>query len=122
VEEKKTKKRKELEGKDEPRKTRGVQPDYRHLHDPFSKSEEEVKHDDDEEALIAEVLLVEIEDKFHSLKEAQESPKWPEWESSIRAELKQHQEKGTWELVPKPPDEQILTNKWVFIKKRNKEG
>ena len=29
---------------------------------------------------------------------------------------------GTWKLVEKPPDAVPITNKWVFAKKRNKEG
>ena len=29
---------------------------------------------------------------------------------------------GTWELVQKPPDAIPIKNKWVFLKKRNKEG
>jgi hypothetical protein len=31
-------------------------------------------------------------------------------------------EMGTWETVPKPPDAVPITNKWVFIKKRDKKG
>jgi hypothetical protein len=29
---------------------------------------------------------------------------------------------GTWELVDKPKDPHLIGNKWVFIKKMNKEG
>jgi len=29
---------------------------------------------------------------------------------------------GTWVLVEKPPDTKPIANKWVFTKKRNKEG
>jgi len=50
------------------------------------------------------------------------SSDWPEWKDAITAELDQYQEKGTWKLVDKPADAIPLTNKWVFIKKRDKEG
>ena len=49
----------------------------------------------DEGNLIQEVLVVEVEDEFHSLKEAKDSPDWPKWEEAIQEELQQHQEKGT---------------------------
>ena len=29
---------------------------------------------------------------------------------------------GTWELVEKPPDAIPIANKWIFIKKHDKEG
>ena len=29
---------------------------------------------------------------------------------------------GTWQLVNKPPDTKPIANKWVFTKKRDKEG
>jgi len=51
-----------------------------------------------------------------------ESPDWPEWKQVIKAKLDQHQAKGTWKLVDKLADAIPLTNKWVFIKKRDKEG
>jgi hypothetical protein len=31
-------------------------------------------------------------------------------------------EMGTWELVQKPPNTIPIANKWVFVKKQNKEG
>jgi len=43
--------------------------------------------------------MAEMDDEFHSLKEAKDSPAWPKWEGGIQTELDQHQEKGTWELV-----------------------
>jgi hypothetical protein len=38
-------------------------------------------------------------DEPKSLKEAQRSKDWPEWEHMIKAELTQLHEKGTWTLV-----------------------
>jgi len=61
-------------------------------------------------------------DEFTSLSEAKRSADWPEWEKAMQAELKQLNEMGTWELVDKPPDTLPITNKWVFVRKRNKLG
>jgi len=61
-------------------------------------------------------------DDCHSLKEAQESPEWPEWERAIHTELEQLRHMGTWKLVDKPVGAVPINNKWVFTKKRNKEG
>ena len=104
------------ETEDKLRKTRGVQPDYCCLNDP--KPEDEVSEERDNTTLFA----AKISDGFHSLKEAKASPDWPEWKDAITAKLDQHQEKGTWELVDKLADVIPLTNKWVFIKKRDKQG
>jgi len=61
-------------------------------------------------------------DDCHSLKEARESPEWPEWERAIHTELEQLCHMGTWKLVDKPVGAVPINNKWVFTKKRNKEG
>jgi hypothetical protein len=102
----------------EPRKTRGICTNYRYLNDPFPDEEEEGAFpniEDNANAMMAG-------DDYQSLKEAKESPEWPEWESAIRAELKQLEQMGTWMLVEKPSDAKPIANKWVFTKKRNKEG
>ena len=57
-----------------------------------------------------------------SLKEAQESKDWPEWERAIQAELDQLKCMGTWQLVEKPEGAVPIRNKWVLVKKRNKAG
>ena len=69
-----------------------------------------------------EVYAIIAGDELTSLKDAKNSPDWPEWEIAIQAELDLLKEKGTWELVKKPPDAIPIANKWVFIKKRDKEG
>jgi hypothetical protein len=40
----------------------------------------------------------------------------------MQEELTTLNEKGTWELVDKPPDVVPISNKWTFIRKRDKEG
>jgi len=100
-----------------PRKTRGIQVDYRYLNDPFP---------DKEEAGIVvvreEAFAVVPDDECHSLQEAKASLEWPEWESTIHAKLDQLHRMGTWRLVDKPASVIPIANKFVFTKKRDKEG
>src|SRR6267154_1237001 len=60
--------------------------------------------------------------KLHMLREAKSSADWHKWEGAIDAELTQLNEMGTWELVDPPEDRKIIGNKWVLVKKTNKEG
>ena len=100
-----------------PRRTRGICPN-KYLNDPFPDEEE------------AGMVIVNKEESFavipgddcHSLKEAHESPDWPEWECAIETELEQLRRMETWKLVEKPVGAVPIANKWVFAKKRNKEG
>ncbi len=102
----------------EPRRTRGIRKDYNYINDPFP--------DEEEAGMISkakeEAFTVIPGDDCHSLKEARESPDWPEWEDAIQAELEQLRSMGTWVLVDKPVGAVPIANKWVFTKKRNKEG
>jgi hypothetical protein len=100
------------------RKTRGIHTDYNHLQNPFLVEE------DDEINLLAsnEIYAVIAGDKLDSLGEAKESPDWPEWQIAMREELDLLKEKGTWELVQKPPNAVPLGNKWTYVKKCNKQG
>jgi reverse transcriptase-like protein len=68
------------------------------------------------------VNMAEAGNEFHSLKEAKDSLDWPQWKHAIQVELQQLQEKQTWKLVDLPKEAIPLTNKWVFIKKRDREG
>ena len=120
LESKGKRKRNELEGDidiNEPRKTRGIRTDYHHLHDPFLDEEEE-------ESLltIEEVYAIIAGDELTSLKEAKDSPDWPEWERAMHEQLDLLKEMGTWETVQKPPDAVPIANKWVFVKKRDIAG
>ena len=94
--------------------------DYRHLHDPFS-------NDEDKTINVAAIISnksfsVAVNDGTASLKDARQSEEWPEWEEAIKAKLTQLQKMGNWRLVKKPPYAIPITNKWVFAKKRNKQG
>jgi hypothetical protein len=61
-------------------------------------------------------------DELKMLQQVQDSPKWPEWEKAIHAELDQLTHIGTWWLTDKPPTTVPIANKWVFAKKYNKSG
>jgi len=76
----------------------------------------------DDEDDTPQVNMAVVGDEFHSLREARMSEDWPEWERAIDSELSQLREKGTWELVERPMDALPLANKWVFVRKRDKEG
>lgn len=57
-----------------------------------------------------------------SLKEVKESPDWPDWEKAVNTELQQLQKMGTRKLVAPPPNVTPISNKWVMVKKYDKEG
>ena len=57
-----------------------------------------------------------------TLKEAMRSPDWSEWENAVKTELATLKQMGTWELADAPKDRKPITNKWVFVKKYNKDG
>ena len=87
------------------------------MNDPFPNEEEAGIIEVQEEAL--EVIL---DDDCHSLHQAKESKEWPEWERAIKTELDQLERMGTWELVEKPRGVVPITNRFVFVKKCDKEG
>ena len=69
-----------------------------------------------------EVYAIIAGDELTNLRDAKNSPDWPEWEITIQAELDLLKQKGTLKLVEKPPNTIPITNKWAFIKKHDKEG
>ena len=101
-------------------RTRGKWVDYHHLNNPFTNDE------DEDTNVVADIsdktFSVSANDSAASLKEVRKSDEWPEWEKVIKAELAQLQKMGTWKLVRKPVTTIPITNKWVFAKKRNKQG
>ncbi len=66
--------------------------------------------------------LLEGDDDQLTLEQAKWSLEWPEWEHAIQAELAQLWQKGTWKLIEKPAGAIPISNKWVLIKKCDKEG
>ena len=99
-----------------PWKTCRIHINYKNLHNSYPEEENE-----DNFLTMREVYATIAGDELMSLEDAKNSPDWPEWEIAIQAELDLLKEKGTWELVDKLPDAIPIANKWVFIKKCDKE-
>ena len=83
--------------------------DYRYLDDPYVD-----KFDLS--------FTVSPSGELESLEEAKRSPEWPEWEKVIKIELDRLTKMGIWNLVNKPTEDVPISNKWVFLKKFNKDG
>jgi len=126
-------KRPRSESETETRKSKRqtIRHDYRELNDPepeWAYLDRESGYTDDELNEIDDILLLNAASGGHNaddpktLREAQESPEWPQWEEAIKAELTQLHSMGTWEMVEKPKDRTLVGNKWVFARKTNKEG
>jgi Reverse transcriptase (RNA-dependent DNA polymerase) len=99
----------------EPRRTQAKHIDYAKLQDPFS--DEEAK-----DQTIYYTNAVELDANPITLKEAKTLVEWPEWEGAIKAELDQLSRMGTWRMVKKPANANLIANKWVFTKKQDKSG
>jgi transposase InsO family protein len=70
-------------------------------------------------ALAEELMSVEEPQTY---KAAIESVHSKEWEHAMKSELQSLEHMGTWELVPKPENRDIVKGKWVFKVKRNSDG
>lgn len=57
-----------------------------------------------------------------SLAEAKWSPDWLKWKNMIKEELKMLEEAGTWKLVDRPANMNVIGSKWVFKCKRDASG
>lgn len=54
--------------------------------------------------------------------EARKRPDWPKWKEAIRKELDGLDRMGTWRLVKRPPDTNVVGTKWVLKIKKNSAG
>ncbi|GBE80154.1 hypothetical protein SCP_0213570 [Sparassis crispa] len=102
-----------------------VRHDYRLMHDP--EADEDLDNDPDKSN--AELVYIAMSthgnadaDEPKTLSDAKRSLKWPKWEQAVQTELNQLQGMETWELVEPPKDRKPVGNKWVLVKKTNKEG
>ena len=112
-------------------KRQTVRHDYQKLHDPepdWAYLDYENGYSKEELTEVEEFLSTipgmndQDANEPKTLREAQESSEWPKWEEAIKAELTQLKDMGTWELVDRPKERTLVGNKWVFVKKTNKEG
>lgn len=61
-------------------------------------------------------------DEPNSYNEAMKSPYKREWKEAIQRELNSMHKNKVWKLVDRPPDANIVSNRWVFKVKRDTEG
>lgn len=57
-----------------------------------------------------------------TLEEARGRSDWPRWEEAMQKELDALKRAGTWKVVPRPEEKNIVDCKWVFHIKRNANG
>ena len=74
-----------------------------------------------EHAMAAAVSEIEAIDPL-SLEEARQRPDWPKWVTAIQEELATLKRSGTWEIVERPKERNIVKNKWVFRIKKDAAG
>jgi hypothetical protein len=60
-------------------------------------------------------------DEPQTLNEATQRSDWPEWEAAMRAEFNSLVENQTWDLV-KRPNQNVITGRWTFKLKRDRDG
>jgi hypothetical protein len=49
-------------------------------------------------------------------------PQWPQLQAAMEEEIGQILELGTWDLVPRPAESNIVGCKWVFKLKQDQKG
>ena len=79
--------------------------------------------DDDEElATMAAMVDAELNEVEPLYEEAHMRSDWPEWRKAIDIELQNLQSAGTWDVVERPSNVNVVDSKWVFHLKKNAEG
>ena len=88
----------------------------------------------DDEGRVEHATTVNLEPEFdHAMasiiegleptyEEAWRCPDWPKWEESIKKELDGLERMGTWRLVKRPPNANVVNTKWVLKIKKNSAG
>lgn len=62
------------------------------------------------------------EDEPRNLEEAMKSPYWPQWLEAMKREFNSLIKNEVWELVNIPLDRKVLTGRWVFKLKKDRNG
>ena len=89
---------------------------------PTAQNEEETKDTNQVELAMA-TMVSEIEAiDPQSLEEAMKRPDKSKWVVAIQEELENLQKAGTWKIVERPKERNIVKNKWVFRIKKDAAG
>ena len=67
-------------------------------------------------------VVESTEGSMPTYKEAKRHPDWPKWQEAIRKELDGLEKMGTWKLVKRPADTNVVDTKWVLRIKKNSAG
>jgi hypothetical protein len=67
-------------------------------------------------------VIESAEGTMPTYEEARRRPDWPKWEEAISKELDSLKSFGTWELVKRPKDTNVVDSKWVLKIKKNSAG
>lgn len=78
--------------------------------------------EDPDQANVNNTVLSELTEISTSLAEAKRSPDWLHWQDAMDEECKKFEDLGTYILVECEQGMNVLSGKWVFDRKYNKEG
>ena len=67
-------------------------------------------------------IIESAEGSMPTHEEALKSPDWPKWEDAINKGLDNLKRFGTWEMVKRPPNANVVDSKWVLRIKKNSAG
>ena len=78
----------------------------------------------DDIGVMAAVAVVgsEIDELEPSYEQARMRTDWPQWKAAIDVELQNLRAAGTWEVVERPDDVNVVDSKWVFRLKKDAKG
>ena len=102
---------------------RGMQTSTSNPPDEINEAEHATAVNIESEIEHAMVTVVEsVEGLMPTYEEAKRRPDWPKWQEAIKKELNGLEKMGTWCLVKKPPNTNIVNTKWVLKIKKNSAG
>ena len=102
---------------------RGMRPGTTQAVDEGNEVEHAVAVNIESEVDYAMATVIEsVEGLTPSYEEARKRPDWPKWEEAIRKELNSLEKMGTWRLVKRPPNTNVVDSKWVLRIKKNSAG
>ena len=63
-----------------------------------------------------------LPEKPNTLREAQASPEWPQWQGVLKREMDGQISRGVWEMAERPKGKTVLGTRTVFKRKVGKDG